>query len=228
MYYHSVRGVQFYDILGMMLFIIMHCLFIYIDFGKAHDNIAYIATMFLQVEVQRVIIVGIWGALWLQSVTMWFRFAECDFSKAPAPSGRFGVGGKSIFSKDGNHLLVFYPIEKADYNYEIKKEENRMPWRVFGDRHKKGNVVYETTMMGFSAGENHLYDKLTVAAINNAKYDIDEKKLVPYIFNHGFGSSSSEYTARLIEMASHGYLVIGMSDNEGSTNYTERPDGSAV
>jgi hypothetical protein len=40
-------------------------------------------------------------------------------------SGKYGVGVKATWTKDGSHILIFYPVEKSNYDTAIKVEFNR-------------------------------------------------------------------------------------------------------
>lgn len=85
----------------------------------------------------------LWSLLWLVSVTSWFRFAECDLSMMAKITGRFGVGTKSAWTKDGSHIIIYYPIQKSTYEEALKKESNRMPWMIFGDKCKNAWPNFE-------------------------------------------------------------------------------------
>ena len=90
----------------------------------------------------------------------------------PAPSGKFGVGCKSVFTKKGTHCLVYYPVNRGQYNYAMQFESSRMPWRVFGDQHKLAVAKYEGRTTGFVvSGVLHLYDGLTIPAYKNGPID---------------------------------------------------------
>ena len=84
-------------------------------------------------------------------------------------------------------------------------------------------------MSGFAfSGVLHLYDGLTIPAIRDAPLSKGMKKMVPYLFNHGFMTFNGEYSMHMIEIASHGYLAISLADTGGAGYYTELPDGTGV
>ena len=73
------------------------------------------------------------------------------------------------------------------------------------------------------------FDDLKIPAIKNGCFDLfDTPKLIPIIFSHGLTSLPSQYSRHLIELASHGYLVLAISHNDGSSAYTEKEDGSPI
>ena len=53
-------------------------------------------------------------------------------------------------------------------------------------------------------------------------------KLIPIIFMHGLSSKCSIYSGLLTELASHGYLVLGIDTLDGTNEYTELKDGTKV
>ena len=113
----------------------------------------------------------------------------------PKPSGNFGVGCRSVFTKTGTHCLVFYPVRRKDYEKAMKNDDERMPWRVFGDAQKIAHAKYEDRMLPFRmSGVLHYYDGLTMPAWKNGPLDPSVKKLAPYVFNHGFGQENCQYS----------------------------------
>ena len=69
-------------------------------------------------------------------------------------------------------------------------------------------------------------DGLYFPAIKDAEPDFTKEskpiQLVPIIFSHGLGASSSQYFGHLSELASHGYITFAMDHLDGSCLYTER------
>lgn len=116
-----------------MSFIALQLLITFIDWLKGRGTIA------ADCYIPRMVLTIIWIALWFRSVTLWSSNGEYDFSYAPPPSGKFGVGAQSVFSEDGIHLLVYYPIERSEYDEAVKKQENRLPYWILGG--KKAGVA---------------------------------------------------------------------------------------
>jgi hypothetical protein len=43
-------------------------------------------------------------------------------------SGKYGVGVKSTWTKEGCHVLIFYPVQKALYEAAMKVKTNKALW----------------------------------------------------------------------------------------------------
>lgn len=73
-----------------------------------------------------------------------------------------------------------------------------------------------------------MFLELKIDALDKAKYDLPKCNLTPIIFTHGLAGMSCQYTGHMRELASFGYVVIGMDAHDGSCTYTEKEDGEAV
>jgi hypothetical protein len=124
----SLRSMQMYDLWGGSIFTIVHIVLQGINFGLSGTNLLAIATTMKSIVICRYFFAAFWLLLWLTSVQLWLRFSECDFSMMQPLSGKYGVGVKSAFAKDGCHILIHYPVEKENYETAIKSEFNRAIW----------------------------------------------------------------------------------------------------
>jgi len=90
------------------------------------NNFFYIPlTQIPGVKAVRYVFVIFWLIMWLTSVQMWFRFSECDYSDMAELTGKYGVGCKPVFGKDGTHIMMYYPIDKAAYTEALKDSSKK-------------------------------------------------------------------------------------------------------
>jgi hypothetical protein len=87
------------------------------------------------------------------------------------PTGKYGVGLKSVFTKDGSNVLMYYPTDKYLFEAAIKVPENRAPQSPFGEKYKNAFPEWENQLLGTTFGVFHGFDGLTVPAWKDAKFD---------------------------------------------------------
>ena len=67
-----------------------------------------------------------------------YSFGECDFSKL-VMTGHYQVGFREFKTDFGNAVSVFYPMDRADYNNNIK--HHNTPWLRDGSKTLMGIAV---------------------------------------------------------------------------------------
>lgn len=190
---HSLRINQTYDLWGGAIFTIVQIVLQGCNFFAANPFINPGS-----IKICRLFFAAFWLLLWIVSVQGWMRFSECDFSMRAECMGKYGIGARQGFTKDGQQALIFYPVQKSLYEAAIKVESNRAPYVWFGDKFKAAMVDFENQVFGASLGEWHGYTwpkVFTIDAWLNAPYDADLTKLIPIIWHHGFAANNEFYTA---------------------------------
>ena len=69
---------------------------------------------------------------------------------------------------------------------------------------------------------------LKIDAFDKAPYDLEKVSLTPIIFTHGLAGMTCQYTGHMRELASFGYVMMGMDAHDGSCTYTENEDGEPI
>lgn len=173
--------------------------------------------------------------LTLLSVYLWSSFGEVDFDTLGEPSGKYKVGHRTIWTKKkGNHVQVFYPIERSGSVPEVK----RASYLQFGEADlKAAALVNEWFSAGPAAAQKDIDQLALNHSLDHVKPDFIEEgaaveltncKLVPIIFSHGLAGQSQAHTGHLRELASHGFIVFAINSLDGSCAYTEKEDGTGV
>ena len=108
-----------------------------------------------------------------------------------------------------NDFSVFYPVSKASRNYAAL-----LPYQ---EHQVKSREKRQKTWL----------QKLVLKPLMTIEMPVDkDHKGIPnegshcVIFSHGIGESRLQRASLCIELASHGYLVICLSHNDGSADYT--------
>lgn len=150
----------------------------------------------------------------------------------PYPEGNFAVGATRIHlvdvSRHERHdpsthrqLMVqaYYPIEKKDY--QSKK----------GDRYLKYSAKYVkqslADMKNISINQLDYVDDLFSYSYENASISEQKQHYPVVIFIPGFGAPQETYTVYLEELASQGFIVLGINFPYVS-NPTIFPDGKVI
>lgn len=150
----------------------------------------------------------------------------------PSPEGRFAVGTTRIHlvdvSRHERHdpsvhrelmLQVYYPIEKKDYQGKT------------GDRYLKYSAQYVkqslADMKNISINQLDYVDDLFSYSYENAPISEQKQSYPVVIFIPGFGAPQETYTVYLEELASQGFIVLGINFPY-VTNPTIFPDGKVI
>lgn len=149
----------------------------------------------------------------------------------PKPTGIYSVGETSYHFVDENSkdphsgglrelmVHVWYPCQRDVADHET------YPYAPTKVSAMKDQFNRQFKVPKFLL--NVLFRGMRVHAIPDAKVlDVGEKYPV-LIFSHGFGENCHNYTIFLEELASHGYVVVGI-DHTYACNITVFPDGRVI
>lgn len=157
-------------------------------------------------------------------------FGEANFKNFKL-NGPFQVGFKEFRTeKHDNMVSVFYPIDKLQYDKQIK--EKNVKWLRNGDK----------TLMGLArAGGGNAYGSkghmplgiirffkniyMDVVHNGDIASNLKQKALIPIIMSHGLSSNRTMHSGTCKDLASHGYVVFIMDHKDGTSSYWESSDG---
>ncbi|MFH1253852.1 MAG: hypothetical protein V1646_00280 [bacterium] len=148
----------------------------------------------------------------------------------PKPTGQYAVGvvdyhwidatRKEIFATDPEHpnrelmVKVWYPSEG------LLPEKPTTPYAPYLIEYMKQNQSVTQGLIKFSK-DRYSYAK------PNVTLAIDKTQFPIIIFSHGYGGTRDSNTANCEELASRGYIVVGISHTYDSC-VVEFPDGRIV
>lgn len=151
----------------------------------------------------------------------------------PKPTGPYAVGTTSfhwidkgrreIHSKDPDDyrelmVQVWYPAEgPKDLPVTLYASETVTMWKNMLGKEATPNVV--ASLVGL--------DKIYTHAVVGLPFSTIKQKYPVVIFSHGFGCTRNNNTAHCENLASHGYVVVGI-DHTYSCEITRFPDGRQV
>ena len=146
------------------------------------------------------------------------------------PSGPFPVGTRSIVLTDASRkelysgrdeprrfmVQVWYPAEPG-------RGDVHAPW-------VNGSNVFAPAIAKTLGLPQYFLDHLALAkspAFQNARLAPTGTSHPIIVFSHGWSGFSAQSTAQMVELASHGYVVIGMQHTYGAV-VTIFPDGTVA
>lgn len=132
-------------------------------------------------------------------------------------------------------MMCFYPI-KYD-NWEKMRESDKPLFEPFGKRSLAPTAkVFGLATKIDNFPEQPMYLNVKIDVKENAEYDLNQKedgieeehKLATIVMHHGVPGRAGYFVNHLRELASFGYLAIGIDAHDGSCIYTEKPNGQPV
>lgn len=147
----------------------------------------------------------------------------------PAPEGPFPVGRTRLVITDAARVDPFDPGHRRDIDIDVwypasdsAKGAPRAPYLVHGPE--------EVRSFASRFGDRSLLDEV-IATETHASIDAPVRtggaRLPLIIFSHGYTGSLSASTALLEDLASHGFVVVGITHPYEATAAT-RSDGTTV
>lgn len=150
--------------------------------------------------------------------------------KIPTPSGPYKIGTaiyeltdtsrKELYSgKDEPRrfmIQVWYPAE-------VKPTDEKAPWMADAD-------IYAPAISGFFNFPSFFLDHLAlvdIPAYKNAQVANADKPFPVILFSHGWKGFNAQNTGQALEMASHGFVVVGVQHTYGAM-VTAFPDGTVA
>lgn len=150
--------------------------------------------------------------------------------KIPTPSGPFQIG-TSIFEltdtsrnelysgrEEPRHFMV-----QVWYPAEVKESDLRAPWMANAETYAPAIATYINLPSYFL---NHLA-LVEIPAYKDAQPATTQGGLPIILFSHGWNGFNAQNTGQALELASHGYLVVGIQHTYGAV-VTVFPDGTVA
>jgi predicted dienelactone hydrolase len=147
-----------------------------------------------------------------------------------SPSGPYEVGTRSFVLTDASRkelysgrdeprkfmIQVWYPATPVE-------DDRRAPWM-------ENAPIFAKALSGFLHQPDFFLDHLALAispAYQNSPVNITDGPYPVIVFSHGWSGFAAQNTAQVVELASHGYVVIGMQHTYGAI-VTVFPDGTVA
>jgi len=148
--------------------------------------------------------------------------------RIPTPSGPFQVGTRSFEFLDESRQEIYSGKDEARrfmiqvwYPADAKASDVRAPWMENAE-------VFAPAIAGFFKLPSFFFDHLTLTSIP-AFMDADvasaDEKFPVILFSHGWNGFASQNAGQALELASRGYVVVGLQHTYGAMT-TVFPDGT--
>lgn len=148
--------------------------------------------------------------------------------RIPTPSGPFPVGTNSFEFVDEAREELYSGREEARrfmiqvwYPANVKPTDKRAPWMENAD-------VFAPAIATFFDLPSFFFDHLTltnIPAFANADIAAANERFPVILFSHGWNGFSAQNAGQALELASHGYVVVGIHHTYGAMT-TVFPDGT--
>ena len=151
--------------------------------------------------------------------------------RIPAPSGPFQVGARTFEMLDKSRREIYsgrdeprhYMIQ-VWYPAEAKEDDIRAPWMENAEIFAPAIATYIELPSFFldhlALAKIPAYKDADVAAISSRKFPV-------ILFSHGWNGFNAQNAGQALELASHGYIVVGMQHTYGAV-VTVFPDGTVA
>lgn len=148
--------------------------------------------------------------------------------RIPTPSGEFGVGTLSYEMVDESRQEIYSGKDEARrymiqiwYPADVKPSDKRAPWMENAE-------IFAPAIATYIDLPSFFLDHLTltdIPAYSNADVAVSEKLFPIIFFSHGWNGFNSQNAGQALELASRGYVVVGMQHTYGAVT-TVFPDGT--
>lgn len=148
--------------------------------------------------------------------------------RIPTPSGEFGVGTLSYEMVDESRQEIYSGKDEARrymiqiwYPADVKPTDKRAPWMENAE-------IFAPAIATYIDLPSFFLDHLTltdIPAYSNADVAASETLFPIIFFSHGWNGFNSQNAGQALELASRGYVVIGMQHTYGAVT-TVFPDGT--
>jgi hypothetical protein len=146
----------------------------------------------------------------------------------PNPSGPYAIGTSIYEMNDASRQELYSGVDEPRrfmiqvwYPAEISPTDIRAPWMT-------NAAIFAPAIANFIHMPAYFLDHLAlveIPAYQNAKLADAEKPFPVILFSHGWKGFNAQNTGQALELASHGYVVIGVQHTYGAIT-TVFPDGS--
>ncbi|MBI5842657.1 MAG: hypothetical protein HZB19_21410 [Chloroflexi bacterium] len=148
----------------------------------------------------------------------------------PKPGGTYKVGTTSFHLVDDSRKELYsgkdeprrFPIQ-IWYPAIVESKDKPAPWVTNAE-------IYAPILSTYLSLPSFFLDHLALVktpAYQNAQQIPVESALPVILFSHGWNGFNAQNTAQMIELASHGYIVIGVQHTYGAIT-TIFPDGTVA
>ncbi len=148
--------------------------------------------------------------------------------KIPTPSGPYQIGTSILEMTDASRQELYSGKEEPRrfmiqiwYPAEVKDTAPHAPWMTNAD-------IYAPAIAGFLNLPSFFLDHLALAK-SPAYFDVPlagtDKSYPVILFSHGWQGFNAQNTGQAVELASHGYVVVGIQHTYGAV-VTVFPDGT--
>ena len=150
--------------------------------------------------------------------------------KIPNPSGPYQIGTSIYEMTDSSRPELYSGKEELRrfmvqiwYPAEVKKTDVRAPWMSNAETYAPAIATYINLPSFFL---NHL-TLVEIPAFKDAQVATSEGGFPIILFSHGWNGFNAQNTGQALELASHGYIVIGIQHTYGAV-ITVFPDGTVA
>jgi len=137
--------------------------------------------------------------------------------KIPSPSGDFEIGTRIYEFTDTSRKEIYSGKDEPRrfliqtwYPADVKSSDKKSPWMENADLYAPAIATY-IELPSFSLDHLAL---VKVPAYKNA--EVANNKFPVILFSHGWNGFNAQNTNQMLDLASHGFIVIGMQHTYGA------------
>ncbi|MFN8414614.1 MAG: hypothetical protein U0Z26_19710 [Anaerolineales bacterium] len=148
--------------------------------------------------------------------------------KIPTPSGPYQIGTAIYEMTDSSRQEIYSGKDEARrfmiqiwYPAEVKKTDVRAPWM-------SNAAIYAPAIATYIGLPSFFLDHLAlveIPAYKDAQVATSDGGFPVILFSHGWNGFNAQNTGQALELASHGYVVVGVQHTYGAVT-TVFPDGT--
>jgi predicted dienelactone hydrolase len=150
--------------------------------------------------------------------------------RIPSPSGPYSVGTSIFELTDPARAEIYSGVDEprrfmvqAWYPAEIRDGDERAPWMTNAEIYAPAIATY-IDLPSFFLDHLELVD---IPAYRDALPATSEDGFPVILFSHGWNGFNAQSTGQALELASHGFIVIGLQHTYGAV-ITVFPDGTVA
>ncbi|MFN8382615.1 MAG: hypothetical protein U0V02_11775 [Anaerolineales bacterium] len=148
--------------------------------------------------------------------------------KIPTPSGPYQIGTAIYEMTDSSRQEIYSGKDEARrfmiqiwYPAEVKSSDVRAPWM-------SNAAIYAPAIATYIGLPSFFLDHLAlveIPAYKDAQVTTSDGGFPVILFSHGWNGFNAQNTGQALELASHGYVVVGVQHTYGAVT-TVFPDGT--
>lgn len=150
--------------------------------------------------------------------------------RIPTPSGEYQVGTRSFELTDTSRLELYSGKDEARrfmiqvwYPADVKSTDEQAPWMEHAE-------IFAPAIATYINLPSYFLDHLTVTKIpayKNADMASADEGFPVILFSHGWNGFNAQNAGQALELASRGYVVVGIQHTYGAV-VTVFPDGTVA